>query len=127
LAINAATMSCRCGMTKNGISPKAHLGDGCTDLILVSQCSRLDYLKYLLRTALSTKSPFDLDFVDVYRVREFEFNPIVGPVNHSPNKYQLSSASVWNCDGEVINEAAIHVKVHCQLITLFASGIQVRD
>ncbi len=50
-------MSCRCGMTKNGISPKAHLGNGCTDLILVSQCSRLDYLKYLLRTALSTKSP----------------------------------------------------------------------
>ncbi|XP_054164301.1 ceramide kinase-like [Oppia nitens] len=126
LAINAATMTCRCKMTKNGISPKAHLGNGCTDLILVSQCSRLEYLKYLLRTAMSSKSPFDLNFVDVYRVREFEFNPIVGPNTISTNRAQLMNASVWNCDGEVVDEAAIHVKVHCQLISVFATGIDVQ-
>lgn len=32
-------------------------------------------------------------------------------------------SSVWNVDGEVINEAAVHVKIHCQLITLFATGV----
>lgn len=52
---------------------------------------------------------FDLDFVDVYRVREFEFNPIVTPEGSS-KKYKVSDASVWNCDGEVISEPALHVK-----------------
>lgn len=117
--------------------------------------------------------------MDVYRVREFEFNPIIEPhkrksyytekksdcdffdafaeadraetgdtmsVDHSGgaslgkgvssssacNKmrraggYSLSS-SVWNCDGEVINEAAIHVKVHCQLVTVFGAGCDVHE
>lgn len=56
LAINAATMSCRCGHSKYGISPAQHLGNGCCDLIVVSQCTRKDYLKYLLRTGFSEKS-----------------------------------------------------------------------
>lgn len=119
--------------------------------------------------------------MDVYRVREFEFNPIIEPhkrksyytekkadcdffdafseadraetgdtmsVEHqsgvaslgkgassssTANKkvrraggYSLSS-SVWNCDGEVINEAAIHVKVHCQLVTVFGAGCDVHE
>lgn len=119
--------------------------------------------------------------MDVYRVREFEFNPIIEPhkrksyytekksdcdffdafaeadraemgdtmsmEHHSgvtslpkgasssssnskkirrPGGYSLSS-SVWNCDGEVISEAAIHVKVHCQLVTVFGAGCDVHE
>ena len=45
---------------------------------------------------------FDLDFVNVYRVKEFTFRPIVDSnQNH---------VSVWNCDGEILREAAINVK-----------------
>jgi hypothetical protein len=60
LAINAATMSCRCGHSKYGISPSQHLGNGCCDLIVVGQCTRKDYLKYLLRTGFSEKSAVSL-------------------------------------------------------------------
>lgn len=56
LAINVATLSCKCGMSKQGISPAAHVGDGCADLILVSQCSRLNYLKYLLQLGFSNQN-----------------------------------------------------------------------
>lgn len=35
----------------------AHVGNGCTDLILISKCSRWKYLKYLYRLAMSNKSP----------------------------------------------------------------------
>ncbi|RWS29322.1 ceramide kinase-like protein [Leptotrombidium deliense] len=126
LGINAATMTCRCGMSKDGISPAAHLGNGCTDLIVVTKCSRANYLRYMMRTGFMPDSPFDLNFVDVYRVREFEFTPIVNPAN-TKQSYQLSKASVWNCDGEIINEAAIHVKVHCQLVTVFGNGRENRN
>lgn len=54
LSINAATMACRCVKTRNGLSPSAHLGNGCSDLIVVSECSRMDYLRFLLRTAYGT-------------------------------------------------------------------------
>lgn len=35
------------------------------------------------------------------------------------------SSSVWNCDGEIVNDPAIHVKIHCQLIELYAPGFDV--
>lgn len=49
VAINCVTVSCRCGLSPEGMSPSAHLGDGCMDLILVSDCSRIDYLRHLIR------------------------------------------------------------------------------
>ena len=49
LAINAASMSCACPRSPKGLSPAAHLADGTTDLILVRKCSRVDFLRHLLR------------------------------------------------------------------------------
>ena len=51
IAVNSVTMSCACDLSPPGMSPYCHLGDGCLDLILVSDCSRLDFLKFLLKTA----------------------------------------------------------------------------
>ncbi|RXM34998.1 Ceramide kinase [Acipenser ruthenus] len=34
------------------------------------------------------------------------------------------SRSKWNCDGELVTHTAIHARVHCQLIRLFARGIE---
>lgn len=62
LAINAITMACRCDKAKKGMSPAAHLGNGCADLIIVSDCSRFNYLRYLMRTGFLSKSPVRLDF-----------------------------------------------------------------
>ena len=42
-------MSCRCPMAPDGPAPCAHSGDGCTDLVIVRETSRANYVKFLLR------------------------------------------------------------------------------
>lgn len=73
VGVNAAIMACRCPQTRKGFSPGNHLANGCADLILVRPCSRLQYINYLLRTAGTKKSAFDLKFVEAHRCRQFEF------------------------------------------------------
>lgn len=143
LAVNAASMSCACPRSPKGLSPAAHLADGTTDLILVRKCSRRDFLRHLLRHT-SSDDQFDLGFVEVHRVRRFRFTP-----RHCQSDSELAldlrdggkrlfrhicrdhpacgcapAYSSWNCDGEVLPHAAIEVGVHCQLIKLFARGIE---
>ncbi|GFU44082.1 ceramide kinase [Nephila pilipes] len=133
IAVNAAVMSCACCMSSKGISPSQHLGNGYCDVITVSSCSRLNYLRYLLRTSYHHKDPFDLSFVQVYRVREFKFNPFVSD-DKTPatgcrglqDNWQELSTSVWDCDGEMINEPSITAKIHCQLINVFGQGFENR-
>lgn len=48
--------SCSCRLTPHGVSPSAHLGDGCADLILVSGGSRFRILSYLYRTSCTGDS-----------------------------------------------------------------------
>ena len=50
LGISAANISCRCSLSPRGMAPFAHLSDGHLDLILVRKASRLNHLRYLLRT-----------------------------------------------------------------------------
>ncbi|XP_066525724.1 ceramide kinase [Hoplias malabaricus] len=144
LAINAACMSCACPRSPKGLSPSAHLADGTADLILVRKCSRLDFLRHLLRHT-NKEDQFDHPFVEVYRVRQFSFTP-----KHQETDSELElreregsskhffthicrehpacgctqTPSSWNCDGEILSHAAIQVRVHCQLINLFARGIE---
>uniref|UniRef100_T1IWA5 DAGKc domain-containing protein n=1 Tax=Strigamia maritima TaxID=126957 RepID=T1IWA5_STRMM len=126
LGINTVTLSCACGLTKQGVSPSAHLGDGCTDIVVVQKCSRINYLRFLMRMALHHDDPFNLDFVRVYRAREFQFRPttMLDDEIGSDNSFRPVRSSMWNCDGELVVEPAIHVKVYCQLIRLFARGIE---
>ncbi|XP_045073941.1 ceramide kinase-like isoform X2 [Coregonus clupeaformis] len=131
LAINAASMSCACPRSPKGLSPAAHLADGTTDLILVRKCSRFNFLRHLLRHT-SKDDQFDMTFVEVHRVRRFRFTPRQNDseLDLRENGKQLFSQichpaySSWNCDGEILPHAAIEVGVHCQLIKLFARGIE---
>ncbi|XP_043943199.1 ceramide kinase [Protopterus annectens] len=140
LAINAANMSCACPRSPKGLSPSAHLADGCTDLIVVHKCSRLEFLRHLFRHT-SSNDQFDLTFVEVHRVEKFRFTPkhlededsdirdigkkLFGQICRDHPACGCSSInSIWNCDGEVLDGAAIEVRVHCQLIKLFARGIE---
>ncbi|XP_077452057.1 ceramide kinase-like [Stigmatopora argus] len=143
LAINAASMSCACPRSPKGLSPAAHLADGTADLILVRKCSRFNFLRHLLRHT-SKDDQFDLSFVEVYRVRRFSFAPrhclsdSELELNPPDGKRQIFSQicrdhpacgcapafSSWNCDGEILPHTAIDVRVHCQLIKLFARGIE---
>lgn len=144
LAINAASMSCACPRSPKGLSPAAHLADGTTDLILVRKCSRFDFLRHLLRHT-SKDDQFDLTFVEVHRVRRFRFTPrhcqsdsdLELDLRESGKRQIFSQIcrdhpacscaptfSSWNCDGEILTHTAIDVRVHCQLIKLFARGIE---
>ncbi|KAK3862568.1 hypothetical protein Pcinc_031582 [Petrolisthes cinctipes] len=110
--VTSAVMSCACRLTPHGISPTAHLGDGCTDLILVSGGSRWRVLTYLLRTAY-TGDAARLNHVNMHRVQEVHFTPKV-------NKPKSS----WNCDGEQLLEPTLRLKVHCQRLRLFSRGVE---
>lgn len=141
LAINLANMSCACPKSPNGLSPAAHLADGTMDLILVRKCSRFSFLRHLIRHT-NGNDQFDLAFVEVYRVKRFKFVPKYSDEEDGdiqevsknlfgqfcrdhPTCSSVQLASSWNCDGEIIEHAAIEVRVHCQLLRLFARGIEM--
>ncbi|KAL2102260.1 hypothetical protein ACEWY4_001428 [Coilia grayii] len=143
VAINAVSMSCACPRSPKGLSPAAHLSDGTTDLILVHKCSRLDFLRHLLRHT-NKNDQFDHSFVEVHRVRQFRFMPkhqeadseldlrergggrgLFGQIcRDHPACSCTPTHSTWSCDGEMLPHTAIQVGVHCQLIKLFARGIE---
>ena len=129
--ITGTVMSCISPKSPKGLSPSAHLGDGNLDLIVVNRTSRLNYLRYLIRTNMpsSNFSPFQLPFVQIYRVNEFSFQPenetkskdFRGKAKSKPFKKRFS---VWNCDGELITNPSINAKVYCQILPVFARGIE---
>ncbi|XP_060571680.1 ceramide kinase-like isoform X2 [Ruditapes philippinarum] len=137
VAVNMVTMSCSCDLSPAGMSPYCHLGDGCMDLILVQDCSRIDFLKFLMRTAKGEER-HQLDFIQMHRVKEFTFRPLteesdLDSISNGEDmssskiaklKRQTSKTSVWNCDGEVIPHPKVNVRVHCQLVKLFARGVE---
>lgn len=141
LAINATNMSCACPRSPQGLSPAAHLGDGSSDLILIRKCSRFNFLRFLVRHT-NQGDQFDFTFVEVYRVKKFQFvskpaededGSVLGRgkkrlgqlcSEHPSACCCRASSSAWNCDGEVLSSPAIEVRVHCQLVRLFARGIE---
>lgn len=142
MAINAACMSCACPRSPKGLSPSAHLADGTTDLILVRKCSRIDFFRHLLRHT-NKNDQFDHLFVEVHRVKKFRFQPYrtevssledlgdipkkstFRPICSAPSRCRSGSThSSWTCDGEILPHNAIQVSVQCQLIHLFARGIE---
>ncbi|XP_072233202.1 ceramide kinase [Leuresthes tenuis] len=137
IAINAASMSCASPRSPKGLSPAAHLADGTTDLILVRECSHLDFFRHLLRHTTS-EDQFDHPFVEVHRVKKFHFQPLhrepvsLDDLSEGPTKAgfgpvgsaQTRPHSSWVCDGEILQHTAIQVSVQCQLIRLFARGIE---
>uniref|UniRef100_A0A8C4EQ49 Ceramide kinase n=1 Tax=Dicentrarchus labrax TaxID=13489 RepID=A0A8C4EQ49_DICLA len=129
IAINGASMSCACPRSPKGLSPSAHLADGTTDLILVRKCSRLDFLRHLLRHT-NKEDQFDHSFVEVHRVSKFRFQPrhhelvSLEDLSESPKKTGFSpicsaqttcnystAHSSWTCDGEILPHTAIQVRL----------------
>lgn len=80
LAINAANMSCACPRSPQGLSPLAHLGDGASDLILIRKCSRLNFLRYLIRlTNQSDQVPGSAGCAGATRATPCEIRPLASP------------------------------------------------
>ncbi|XP_076056284.1 ceramide kinase [Oratosquilla oratoria] len=111
-AVSAAVSSCACRLTPHGVSPAAHLGDGCADIVLIPAGSRLRFLHYLYRTSV-TGNALSLNHLQVRRVREMVFMPA-----------EERPTSLWNCDGEQLMEPALKLRVHCQRLRLFSRGVE---
>lgn len=139
-AVNLACMSCACPRSPKGLSPSAHLADGTADLILVHKCSRVDFFRHLLRHT-NKNDQFDHLFVETHRVKKFRFQPrdcevdsledlseipkrTFRPICSAPRQNNGSAQSSWTCDGEILPHNDIQASVHCQLIRLFARGIE---
>ncbi|XP_013417382.1 ceramide kinase isoform X1 [Lingula anatina] len=133
ISFQSITMPCRCDLSPNGVSPSQHLSNGYTDLIIAKECSQVDFLRHMWRVKSKTTDQFDFDFVEVHRVKAFKFRPILEDGEDEENddsngrqrlRTRQLRASSWNCDGEVLTEGFIDVKVHHQLIKLFARNIE---
>ncbi|XP_043936036.1 ceramide kinase-like [Protopterus annectens] len=134
VAINLTCMSSACPKSPDGLSPCAHLADGTADLIMVRKCSRFHFLRHLSRHT-NKKDQFDLPFVEVHRVKALRFIPLDHEETNSKSVSKQKNffkrickgsqtQSAWNCDGELLPYSTIDVKVHRQLIKLFARGIE---
>ncbi|KAM9324215.1 ceramide kinase-like [Gastrophryne carolinensis] len=132
VAINVTGMSSACPKCQDGLSPTAHLADGTADLILVRECNTIQFLRHLSRHT-NSKDQFALPHVEVHRIHAMRFTP------DDPDKEEAiyrrkrmffcpcgdeSPTSTWNCDGEIIDCAQLSIRVHHQLIRLFARGIE---
>ncbi|XP_065178081.1 ceramide kinase-like [Sycon ciliatum] len=77
-SVVACLSACASPRSKAGLSPSAHFGDGCLDLLIVRHGSRLNTLRQLVRVARQG-SPLTLPFVEVRRCKEIQFRPILPP------------------------------------------------
>ena len=68
MSIMAVVMPCRSDKSRHGIIPHGHLCDGRIYLVLVSKCSHLQYIRFLI--TLTRKGLWDacFPFVQVGRV-----------------------------------------------------------
>ena len=98
-------------------------------LLQVKKVSYLAFLRYLIRSAYQTSSPFTLPYVTAVRVKEWGFTPDEVRVQSTKVvlKYNIfhlqdkpSEVSSWNCDGELVYNPNIFVKSYKQLVPVFA-------
>ncbi|XP_067216268.1 ceramide kinase isoform X3 [Linepithema humile] len=124
--VNGANVSCACSRSPMGFSPHCHIGDGCVDVILIRHTSLINNVRLLLRLSSKNKTLYDLPFVEVYRAREFTFRAL--PTLHESELTNVvrsgSQLSVWNCDGEVIENTNVKIRVHCQLLKVYTRRAQ---
>ena len=91
ICVNAALVAGICSKTPHGVSPTAHLGNGCVDLVLVKKCSRINYLRHMLRLASGANH---VSFCSVYL--------FIFLVNHNILKFIRFVE---------INDVQVHIKI----------------
>lgn len=127
--VNGANISCACKRSPSGFSPFSHLGDGYVDVILIRHGSLWNNLKLLLTLSSATGDIESLPYVEFYRTRKFHIKALNSSSDRSltdstdPMTFALNkSCSVWNCDGEILQETDVTVRSHRQLITVYRRG-----
>jgi ceramide kinase len=115
--MNSANISCACKRSPSGMAPFAHLGDGYVNVIVVRHGSLWQNLKLLLTLSSANGEIEKLPFVELYRTKKFFFKALNGSsersLTDSTQPISIGSSkdcSVWNCDGEIIQETDVTVR-----------------
>jgi ceramide kinase len=115
--IIGANISCACTRSPSGLSPYLHVGDGYIDVIVFRHGSVFNILKFLLTVSKEDGDISKLPFVEVHRTKKFQMRALncsslrntsnsTLPITNIPSKH----SSVWNCDGEILQESEITVR-----------------
>jgi diacylglycerol kinase family enzyme len=94
------------------------VGDGTLDLILVKRSRPTGFLRFLWQVARDSRSIDNLPNVERYHVREVRVRSLHNERNNHGH---------WSCDGELIVGDDVCVRVQRQVLTLFASGINITE
>ncbi|KAG5673455.1 hypothetical protein PVAND_003501 [Polypedilum vanderplanki] len=128
--VNLANISCACQRSPSGMSPYCHLADGYNDIILVRHGNIFQNLRFLIKLSSKTGQITDFPFVEMYRTNKVYFKALnstsegsltdsTQPIsNLGPNKY----TSVWNCDGEIVQDTDVIIRAHRKLLPVFYRG-----
>lgn len=115
--VNSANISCACERSPSGFSPYCHLGDGNMHLIFVRHGGFFQNIKLLLKLSSKKGQIAEFPFVELYKTKKFYFKALnstsegsltdsTQPISVGPNRY----SSVWNCDGEVVQDTDVIVR-----------------
>ncbi|RMZ56502.1 hypothetical protein APUTEX25_001349 [Auxenochlorella protothecoides] len=105
-------MPCRSDKSKNGVAKYGHLSDGKLHLVVIKRCSRLMYLRFLLRMAhIGLEAGGDHgDYIKVIPALAVRIEPI-------------GKESQWNVDGELLPSSIFTAQLHRGAVDVFARGV----
>lgn len=115
--VNSVNISCACKRSPAGFSPYSHIGDGLINVILIQHGNLWTNLKLLYTLSRPNGNIETLPFVEFYRTRKFHIKALnsssdgsledsTHPIPITPNK----KVSVWNCDGEILQETDLIIR-----------------
>lgn len=115
--VNGVNISCACRRSPSGFSPYSHIGDGFMNVVLIRHGNLWTNLKLLMTLSREKGNIEHLPFVEFYRTRKFHIKALnsssdgsladsTQPIPITPNK----EFSVWNCDGEILQETDLTVR-----------------
>ena len=132
-------MPCRSQKSSKGVARYGHLSDGNIHLVMVKRCSRLQYLRFLMRLSNSGLEAGSLNsyvevvhavavkitevHLDIYIYHYVEF------IFFRPFDIRLylqigETGSIWNVDGELLKTPGITAETHKGVIQVFARGVE---
>ncbi|GFR45202.1 hypothetical protein Agub_g6596 [Astrephomene gubernaculifera] len=125
VSIMCVITPCRSDKSKRGVIPNGHLSDGRMYLVLVSRCSHLAFLRFLIRMATRGLTDRCLPFVRVIPVTGVRVSP--QPGGHTLGGCLFDAAapeSNWNVDGELLYDNHVAINVVRGAVEVFARGVE---
>ncbi|OQV18723.1 Ceramide kinase [Hypsibius exemplaris] len=123
----AVSLCCKSEKSPKGLAPTSHCGDGCLDLLFVKKLGYFRLLNYLISTSRGI-GPRSVLGENLHACRAYELvfrskkPPLDGQLDtlrSHPQNPRPSGTVMRNCA-----RTDIHVKIYCQLIDIFGSGLE---